>query len=589
MRAIAMPGNHRYPLIVEDLSSEDMKQVTAVLHIDLATDADRAARKVAGQISRLPQRLRRSLAFRLVPNSIAPAIPICEVHKGINPYVIGDILGLVVNEVTEHFKHMDKFPNLIPPEQTQVMANLKAIQGMWIYRSRYDTLPEGAWHLQENGCSACMLSRVAVDRNTLCDLRITILSRIRTKRRQRTPRLLSFVDECIAHHEGWVIDLCYYSGQRAYAFKEARKAAVKAYFVWERDSKYKYNKYVPPDNETDRVSNHTYQENPSARPVADSITQSEIDYDRRLDSILACYGPNIDADTARSVLENVHGMPAVPDPLRIRKVGRRHSNAVQNRELPQLVPSRSSSLNQPDHRASNTGGSREPPPHIPSRSRSLRQPGRRSSSIRQSRGLSTYEPPRNNPYWQQGYGALGASSSSQEKQSQRRQQRTTSTSFSREESPLLPPRDNSYWQLDYTPHVRSPPQAVYEPFRANHSFQQNRRHRQAQVPSSAREPSSRSRYAPARGNHHWEQVYNQPPASAPLTRNLGKGKERTNDVDELARQYRDLLTPAAEQYSSSEYSDGEWTDASAPEAASEATTTWSLVMGGKEKNGRFRR
>lgn len=586
MRAIAMPGKHRYPLVVEDLSTEDMKQLTSVLHIDLTMTEDRAARKVGEQISRLPQRLRRSLAFRLVPNSIAPAIPICEVHKGINPYVIGDILGLVSHEVTYHFKHMDKFPDLIPPEQTQVMVDLKAIQGMWIDHSQPETLPEGAWRLQENGCSACMLSRIAVDRNTLCDLRITILSRIRTKKRQRTPRLLSFVDECIAHHEGWVIDLCYYSGQRAYAFKEARKAAVKAYFIWDRDRKYKYNKYVPPNNETNTASNHTYEENPSARP--DSITQSEIDYDRRLDSILACYGPNMDAETARNVLENVHGMPAVPDPLRIRKVGRRHSNAVQNRELPPLVPSRSSSLRQPDHQTSNSRHSREPPPYIPSRSSSLRQPDRRSSTSRQSREPSTYEPPRNNSYWQQGYGAPGVSSSSWERQSQRQQQETTLPSQNKE-PPLLPPRENSYRQPDYNnnPYVSSPPPAIYEPPRANHYWQQNYRHQQAQAPSSARKSSTR--YAPIRDNHHWEQGYHELPASAPLIRSQGKGKERTNDVEELARQYRDLLTPAAEKYFSSEYSDGEWTDASVPEAASEATTTWSLVMGGQEKNGRFKR
>ena len=86
-----MSGKYTYPLVANDLSTSEMKQLTSVLHIDLTTADKETVKKLTEQISKLPQRLRRNLAYKLVPNSIAPAVRVCSLHKGINTYVIGHI------------------------------------------------------------------------------------------------------------------------------------------------------------------------------------------------------------------------------------------------------------------------------------------------------------------------------------------------------------------------------------------------------------------------------------------------------------------------------------------------------------------
>lgn len=561
-----MSGRYQYPLVAENLSSAEMKQLTGVLYFDMDMSEDRAARKVGEKISKLPQRLRRSLAYRLVPKSKTRPGLICAVHKGINPYVIGDIVGLLGNEVTSHFKCMDKFPELVPPDETLIVIHLKAIQGMWLEPWLHSDLPEGAWRFQENGCHACMLSRIAVNRDILCELRMAILSRTRTRRKHHAPRLLSFVEECIGQHESWVIDVCYYSAQRAYAFKEARKAAVKAYFKWDRDSKFKY---VLRDNETGAASNHTYQDPPSAHPQSGSISPPEAEHDKRLDSILAGYGPTMDAEAARTVLSTVHGVPAVPDPLRIRKVGREqpYGSSPTNPHWQQNRP------------RSNTTQSREPSSYVPPRNNLYWQQGRQRSNTTLSHEPSPYVPPRSNPHWQQGYGSYPDSSSRQ--RSSHHSQRSSSSRRTLRQSPLLPSRDNPYVQAGRNPYESSLQPPAHAPPRSDARREHNYSPRS--TPSAARESSSR--YVPARDNRHWQQGYGSHYAIASAA-GRGNGKEREPDVEELAGQYRDLLTPAAEYFSESEYSDGGWTDASVHETASAATTTWSFVMGDHDRYDR---
>lgn len=519
MRAFASPRQPSYPLVASEMSSDDMKLLTEVLHID-STSSEEASRQVLYRINRLPPRLQRSLAHRLVPMSILSATPLCSLHKSMNPYVITDIFDLVKAEVTVQFKCMDKFPDLIPPEQTQIMDNLKAIQGMWHEPSRRSQ-PRDTWVFQRNQCRACMLSRTAVDRSVLCNLRITLLSRTRTKRKHHAPRLLNFVDECIAHHSAWVVDLCYYSGQRAYPMKAARKQAVKAYFKAKRDSKYQY---VLRDHDEAQSSNSAYQVDPSARQQQQtresSISREEAEYDKRLDSILACYGPTMDAESARSTLASLHGFPLAPDPLTIRKVG--HPSSI-------VSDSRSSA-------------------YVPPRD----NPNWESQSVRPPSQTPSYVPPRSGPNWQS--------------QSVRPLSQTSS---------YVPPRSGPNWQF-HTAHL-------------------SRAHPQWQSPVPARQPSPpASRYSQPRGTANWvpqtaplvssygygqhEALTSRPPTPPESIYSTGQGRCCHHGSEDIAEEYRDLISPA-DCYSESEYSDddGSWEDAPVYENPSAADTTWSML------------
>ena len=554
-----MSGKYSYPLVTEDLSTSEMKELTTVLQIDLTAANKETVKQLTEQINKLTQRLRRSFAYKLVPNSIAMPAPMCSLHKGINPYVIGDIYDLVAYEVTYHFKCMDKFPELIPPEQTQILDNLKAIQGMWVAPSPNTPRQAGYWRFQSNGCCACMLSRIAVDRHILCDFRMTLLSRTRTKRKHQAPRLLPFVDECIAHHEPYVIDLCYYSGQRAYALKAARKAAVKACYIEERDSKYKY---VLRDKDGDS-SNRAYQEHdPSVSPLDHSISASEAEYDKRIDSILACYGPTMDADSARSVLSSVHGV-LMPDPLRVRKVGRDRSNTVGSGEPSTYSPPRSNPhwQQQQQYTPSASGSSREPSTYIPPRSNPSWQDYK-------NRPTSPLAPPRSSTHWQQDRSYLASSSSKE----------TSSQNHNQYETPSHQPNTGySNYNPYYTPSPSTSP-SPYSSRPSNPTPYSNHNPYPSPSPSPSRSAFTKyHRDSPSRSSHS---------TSVSRSKSLAtKGKGR--QVNDPADEYRKLLTPADPYFSDSdsrsEYSQSEWEDAPVHENPSAACTTWSLFTGEHEK------
>lgn len=569
-----MSGKYTYPLVANDLSTSEMKQLTSVLHIDLTTADKETVKKLTEQISKLPQRLRRNLAYKLVPNSIAPAVRVCSLHKGINTYVIGHIFELVAYEVTVHFKCMDKFPELIPPEQTQIMLNLKAIQGMWVEPSPNRPRQAGFWQFQANRCEACMLSRIAVDRDILCELRMTLLSRTRTKRKHEAPRLLAFVDQCIAHHEAYVIDLCYYSGQRAHNLKAVRKAAVKAHFREERDSKYKY---VLRDKDVGSSSNRAYQEHrPSASPLDNSISASEAEYDKRIDSVLAGYGPNMDAESARSVLSSAHGM-MMPDPLMVKKAGRSRSSTVSGADPSTYTPPRSS-LNSQQHHGCNSPASvssREPSTYIPPRSNPNWQEYKNHPT-------SPLVPSRSSTNWQQDYTYLASPSS-------------------REPSTYTPPRSTAHWQqqdaatrkppsqpdpnvgyYNYNPYASPSPSTSPSPYPSRPSNPTPYSHKNPTINKSYPYPTPPSTRT---ASHRDSASHSSYSASLSRSKSLSAGKSQ--HIDDPAAQYRELLTPAdqyfSESDSQSEYSQSEWEDVPVHENSSAACTTWSLFTGEHEQ------
>ena len=276
----------------------------------------------------------------LVPQRLAPSARVCELHRGLNAHVVGDIFSLVVVEVTTHFRVMDEFIEVVPKEERCVMSRLKAVQGMW---SASSSASQEGWPIQHNRCEACMLSRIAADKGTLCDLRMTLLSRTRTKRKHRAPSLLSFVDACIGQHESWVIDLFYYSGQRAYGLKAARKAAVRARHAARREAEYGYRyredqvsrRYTAP------VYANAYQEASEDQNESVETGYEDAEYDKRVDSILSGYGPTLSPNSARTVLSSTHGIPLVPDPLKVKKVGGPSCGSQESEPEPSTyIPSR---------------------------------------------------------------------------------------------------------------------------------------------------------------------------------------------------------------------------------------------------------
>ncbi|KAJ5641839.1 hypothetical protein N7490_005839 [Penicillium lividum] len=136
----------------------------------------------------LPKRLRHS--------QLSKPPQLCSVHHLINPEVASDILHLIQREITVHFHPFDTHPEHIPPAEKKILANLRALKGMW-------TLPNtkppgaGAWRYQINQCPGCMLARISSNKKTLRDLRIVLWSRTDDYNKYSLYRMIAFVDDCI--------------------------------------------------------------------------------------------------------------------------------------------------------------------------------------------------------------------------------------------------------------------------------------------------------------------------------------------------------------------------------------------------------
>lgn len=181
-------------------------------------------------IKNLPSELRKSTLLQILPNSVIRAAELCPSHQGFNPYVIASICGLIRKEVTEHLDVIDWYSDNLDESHVRLVRALQSMQGMWsLVPLGTRPPPIAPAPYQENGCEACILARVVQEPMFLQNLRVALISRTRTRSKHRAPRLLPFIDQAIHYYGDNALQYWHASGQAAFDFKTARKAAVKAY------------------------------------------------------------------------------------------------------------------------------------------------------------------------------------------------------------------------------------------------------------------------------------------------------------------------------------------------------------------------
>lgn len=239
-KAIKSSIQQTYPLALSDITKEHMRMLIEVLNIDNIIPLDRRTSIpqnpawIEEGIRRLPWELRRHKFIRVVPNAFLYPAVLCESHDGLNPYLIGHILSLIRREVVEHLRHLERYTGEMDSGCRELLTELTGIRGLWSSDRKYK------WYLelmsfthQHNRCEACMLAQIVGSPPCLQNLRTTLLSRTRTRakpgRPHRAPQLLRFIDGAIDKHENLITDLFYQSGQLAYSFKAVRKLATDHY------------------------------------------------------------------------------------------------------------------------------------------------------------------------------------------------------------------------------------------------------------------------------------------------------------------------------------------------------------------------
>lgn len=239
-QAVTREIRRRYPMHLTDLTKPELTQLTDILLLENPPAYQIAPRPGIPEKTNetiremikvtLPADLRKSTLMRMMPKVLGRAANLCTSHKELNAFVIGDILNLVKDEVTERVAAMDQFVDAIPAGERQSLRDIQGIRRIWGDAVPIDlqAVVNNAPSAQGNRCEACMLARIANDPLLLRNLRVALLGRNKTRGNHKAPRLLAFIDGCINCHAGCSFQTFYESNQLSMDFKLARKAAKKA-------------------------------------------------------------------------------------------------------------------------------------------------------------------------------------------------------------------------------------------------------------------------------------------------------------------------------------------------------------------------
>ncbi|EAL91016.1 hypothetical protein KXW98_002968 [Aspergillus fumigatus] len=234
-RAIQM----RYPLMATDLKKSQLAMLIQILnlqhsvhytHDNMGRLFEVRSELIHHAIRNLPSELRKSTLLQILPNSVIRAAELCPSHQGINPYIVANICSLIRKEVTEHLDVIDWYSDNLDQSHVRLVRALQSMQGMWsLVPLGTRPPPIAPAPYQENRCEACILARVVQEPMFLQNLRVALISRTRTRSKHRAPRLLAFIDQAINYYGDRALQYWHASGQAAFDFKAARKAAVRAY------------------------------------------------------------------------------------------------------------------------------------------------------------------------------------------------------------------------------------------------------------------------------------------------------------------------------------------------------------------------
>ncbi|KAJ6020417.1 hypothetical protein N7540_005921 [Penicillium herquei] len=216
----------RYPHSVTELTRGEMVRLTEALHTTMGESSRRTIAQAQGFIQELPKRL-RSKRISLTGLGLKASL-ICDLHKPMNIDLLEHTLHLIQREVTTCFRPFDNYPNQVFLADTAVLDRLRAIRGMWIRPVVDLPVMPGLWPYQIDQCAGCMLSRVVSNKDALCSLRATVISRTHVRRHHQPRRLMAFIEESINRFsEEEATSLISTASTYAYGLKEARKACTR--------------------------------------------------------------------------------------------------------------------------------------------------------------------------------------------------------------------------------------------------------------------------------------------------------------------------------------------------------------------------
>lgn len=244
------------PRLVRELTQAEMEMLTKVLHLDNTHEVHGASREMDIQmlIQDLPKRLRRARP-RPLGWMRKTSRGLCDLHRSLNAELVLEILQLIQQEVTVHFQQFDAYPELMHAAEARLLDRLRAMKGLWTRPDAQSSEKSSIWSYQNNGCPACVVARVAGNPAAVCDLRVALLSRTRTRRNPRQRSLTPFVEECVKRFgDDTAEELFGATNHVSLRMKAARKACTRA---WAQD----------PSREHSRRSRNRHRRRESSKTI----------------------------------------------------------------------------------------------------------------------------------------------------------------------------------------------------------------------------------------------------------------------------------------------------------------------------------
>lgn len=187
---------------IKDLKKGDLELLTQLLSLQPPVN-DGWLRDQSNLIDSFPTSLRRPETLlprlALALTSTEKAV-LCETHKPLNPLLIRRIFLQVSAESSTRVKRLHEYHPALPENVSQFLKRIERLQSLHmapdLYRQGFQVSPdEPRFETVEGGCEACILAVIGGNRQSISDLRTSMIGR--KKKRGSAPRLLPLVENWI--------------------------------------------------------------------------------------------------------------------------------------------------------------------------------------------------------------------------------------------------------------------------------------------------------------------------------------------------------------------------------------------------------
>ncbi|KAL2834760.1 hypothetical protein BJY01DRAFT_224020 [Aspergillus pseudoustus] len=227
----------KYPVSIPEVSEAEIKLLIEALQTDtqqsiFTQNAKTYDEHTHSTIKSLPPSLRAKLGVHLFPTpAFFSTAALCNVHKGLNKYLISHMIRMFKREVEGHLEILTGYSQgPLDPYIDDAVCTLRSLAGMWWAPSSSSdsNCPKNPVPYQTNKCEACMITRILMDPICVQYLRATVHSRVRTTCNYRAPKLRRVTEAIMkTYNEKRREKTIMFSTKLVLSLKRARKEAFR--------------------------------------------------------------------------------------------------------------------------------------------------------------------------------------------------------------------------------------------------------------------------------------------------------------------------------------------------------------------------